>query len=241
MISFYSYAHNDPVNFCDPDGRFGKAAFQGATKGDYYEPTNTAQAWGKGAGQFVTGLVPYYGQAADVRDLTAAVNTGRTEGWNLRTGAGVAMAGVAFIPGVGDIARSAVKPLFGKPSVRALSNVTDSAFGGTPYAPQKLQQLTGYLERRGIQVMETGGNPAFVGRADRTGTILLPRNPTELQVKHELSHYLDFRNLGFEAYRNLGRAGREVSVLERLQGNRIWGTMNEAEKRFSIDYATGIK
>ena len=62
-----------------------------------------------------------------------------------------------------------------------------------------------------------------------------------VQVKHELSHYLDVNKLGFEAYKDLGRAGRAISVLERLQGNRVWGQMNEAERVWSIDYATGIK
>ena len=233
--------HVDPANWMTAIGKLGEGIFQGAVQGDYYNPSNTAQVIGKFIGQVGTSFVPGIAQTADIRDLSAAFNAGRTEGWNISTSVGVMAAGLAFVPLVGDIAKVGMKPLFGKSSVKALSNVTDSAFGGTPYSPQKLQQLAGYLERRGIQVMETGGNPAFIGRTDRTGTILLPRNPTELQVKHELSHYLDFRNLGFEAYRNLGRAGRERSVLERLQGNRIWGTMNEAEKRFSIDYATGIK
>ncbi len=127
-LDLFSYSGNDAVNYCDPDGRFGKAAFQGATKGDYYEPTNTAQAWGKGAGQFAAGLVPYYGQAADVRDLTAAVNAGRTEGWNLRTGVGVAMAGVAFVPGVGDAARSIVKPLLKATPTSAVAKGPAQAF-----------------------------------------------------------------------------------------------------------------
>jgi hypothetical protein len=94
------------------------------------------------------------------------------------------------------------------------------AFEGALYSPQKLQQLTGYLERRGVQIAETSGNPAFIARANGTGTMLLPRNPTVLQVKHELSHYIDFRNMGFDAYKGLGRSGREMSVLERLQANR---------------------
>jgi RHS repeat-associated protein len=115
------------------------------------------------------------------------------------------------------------------------------AFEGALYSPRKLQQLTGYLEGRGVQIMETEGNPSFIARSNGTGTMLLPRNPTALQVSHELSHYLDFRNMGFAAYRDLGRAGREMSVLERLQGNRIWGQLNSAEQSFSIGYATGIK
>jgi hypothetical protein len=68
----------------------------------------------------------------------------------------------------------------------------------------------------------------------------LPANPTTLQVKHELSHFLDFKNMGFDSYNAMGRAGREASVLQRLQGNRAWGGFNEAEKAFSIQYPAGL-
>jgi hypothetical protein len=70
--------------------------------------------------------------------------------------------------------------------------------------------------------------------------MLLPENPTALQVKHELSHYLDFKEAGFEAYRDMGRAARESSVLDRLQQNRIWNELNNAEKDFSIDYVNRL-
>jgi Metallopeptidase toxin 4 len=69
----------------------------------------------------------------------------------------------------------------------------------------------------------------------------LPANPTALQVKHELGHYLDFKTLGFENYSALGRVGRESSVLDRLQSNRIWGQLNSQEKTFSIDYVERLK
>jgi hypothetical protein len=87
----------------------------------------------------------------------------------------------------------------------------------------------------------TEGNPGFLARADGTGQMLLPARPTNLQVKHELSHYLDFRNMGYEAYRDMGRAAREASVLKRLQANRSWPTYNEAERQFSIDYVNRLK
>ena len=38
----------------------------------------------------------------------------------------------------------------------------------------------------------------------------------------------------------MGRAAREVSVLERLQLNRIWSNLNTAEKEFSIDYVNRL-
>ncbi len=75
------------------------------------------------------------------------------------------------------------------------------------------------------------------GRAE----IELPENPTVLQVKHELSHYLDFKKVGLEAFVELGRPVRETLVLERLQRNRIWGKLNNEEQQFSIDYVNRLK
>lgn len=115
------------------------------------------------------------------------------------------------------------------------------AFDGALYPETKLRQLVNYLERRNVSVFGTEGNPTFVARADGSGQMLLPANPTALQVKHELSHYLDFKNMGFEAYRDLGRTAREVSVLERLQGNRIWSQLNQAEQNFSINYVDRLR
>jgi hypothetical protein len=46
--------------------------------------------------------------------------------------------------------------------------------------------------------------------------------------------------MGFDAYNAMGRAGREASVLQRLQGNRIWGGLNEAEQAFSIQYPASL-
>jgi hypothetical protein len=115
-----------------------------------------------------------------------------------------------------------------------------SAFGGALYSEKKLGQLVSYLEKRGVNVYETAGNPAFTARANGTGAMYLPANPTTLQVKHELSHFLDFKNMGFDSYNAMGRAGREASVLQRLQGNRAWGGFNEAEKAFSIQYPAGL-
>ena len=133
---------------------------------------------------------------------------------------------------------------FGSWSNAAKGTVTAASegpvFGGALYPESKLQQLVPYLDKRGVSVFETAGNPTFTARANGTGTMYLPANPTALQVKHELSHFLDFKNMGFDAYNGMGRAGREASVLERLQGNRIWGSLNEAEKTFSIQYPAGI-
>ncbi|WP_236756383.1 hypothetical protein [Achromobacter pulmonis] len=133
-------------------------------------------------------------------------------------------------------------------AVRA--DTTAAAFEGILYPKDKLNQLVNYLERRGVSVYGTSGNPRFDGNWNGTGTMYLPANPTALQVKHELSHYLDFKakigaaedvRSGVQAYVNMGRLGREESVLNRLQGNRIWQQLNSAEKEFSIGYVDRLK
>ncbi len=173
-----------PVNYVDPTGRFGKAAFHGATQGDFYEPTNTAQAWGKGVGQFAAGLVPGYGQAADVRDFTAALNTARTEGLSFGTGVGVAMAGVAFVPGIGDVARSAVKPLLtaksgAKTGTQALSNPavkTETIQRWMSRAELEASQATGLLRggREGIHYVTDAANTSAQRARQR---LSLPQTP----------------------------------------------------------------
>jgi hypothetical protein len=62
-------------------------------------------------GQVGTSFVPGIGQVADIRDLSAAFNAGRTEGWNIRTSVGVMAAGLAFVPLLSDVAKAGVKPL----------------------------------------------------------------------------------------------------------------------------------
>jgi hypothetical protein len=127
----------------------------------------------------------------------------------------------------------------GRAAVGAESSA--AAFSGALYSPKKLSQLVSYLEKRGVSVYGTEGNPRFIARADGTGMMELPANPTALQVKHELAHYLDFKKLGFESYRDLGRTAREASVLDRLQNNRIWPSLNRAEQDFSINYVERLR
>jgi RHS repeat-associated protein len=110
------------------------------------------------------------------------------------------------------------------------------ALGGALYSEGKLQQLVPYLNKRGVSVFETTGNARYVARADGTGTMYLPANPTTLQVKHELSHFLDHRRLGFERYSEVRSSARESWVRSRLMQNRSWDDFNPAEQDFTIRY-----
>lgn len=127
---------------------------------------------------------------------------------------------------------------------------TNAAFDGKLYPDKKIDQLVPYLEKRGVTVMETKGNPSFSGNWDATGVMKLPANPTELQVKHELSHFIDFKNQinqaptireGVQSYVDMGRLGREQSVLDHLQNNRVWSELNNMERSFSIDYVERLR
>lgn len=98
--------------------------------------------------------------------------------------------------------------------------------------------------------MEARGNPSFTGNWGGTGVMRLPANPTELQVKHELSHFLDFKTQikqaptvrgGVQNFVDMGRLGQEQSVLDRLQNNRIWNQLNDAEQSFSTNYVERLK
>ena len=109
-MDLYSYANGDPVNFMDPDGRFGKGAGKGAFLGDYAEHESTASTVGGFVAQLGVGLVPYAGQAADARDWSAAANEIRSRGWNWRTGVGITVATVAWVPLFGDAIKGVVKP-----------------------------------------------------------------------------------------------------------------------------------
>lgn len=123
-----------------------------------------------------------------------------------------------------------------------LDKTTSKVLDGELYPKDKLTSLVNYLERRGVAVYGTDRSPYFV--AFRNGAppqIFWPADPTVLQVKHELSHYLDYKNLGFEGYASLTRYERERMVLERLQNNRLWSGLNELEKEFSIEYVERLK
>jgi hypothetical protein len=104
--------------------------------------------------------------------------------------------------------------------------------GGELFPPEKLPGLLKYLDRRGIYVYE-GINGSFDGVQ---GIMRLPRNPTKLNVRHELSHMLDYQKYGDDYYKLFTPAQREQMVLERLQNNRIWDKLNNAERAWSLQY-----
>ena len=98
--------------------------------------------WAGTAGQIAGGLVPVYGQMADARDTAANVrnvweNPGSGEAWM-----GLAMSGVAWVPGIGDAAKGAYRTArstaeeVGRGAIKQFDNVA----------------------RQGNSVLQTGGH-----------------------------------------------------------------------------------
>jgi Flp pilus assembly pilin Flp len=97
--------------------------FAGAIQGDYGEGSSIART----VGQIGVGLIPIVGQAADLRDLTAAVGSLRRR--EPGAGLGVVAASIGFIPGVGDAAKAAIR---GASAARSGSRVAEGAGHAAP-------------------------------------------------------------------------------------------------------------
>jgi hypothetical protein len=75
----------------------------GFVRGDF----SGNDSWSATAGQVVAGFIPIVGQIADVRDAAAAVGgivSGREGAW-----ADLGLAALGFVPGIGDVAKGAVR------------------------------------------------------------------------------------------------------------------------------------
>jgi hypothetical protein len=123
--------------------------------------------------------------------------------------------------------------------------------GGKLYNSEKLSQLRGYLERRGIRLLVGREHvpESLAGAFEYTGTITirLLDNPTEYEVWHEVSHYLHYRKVGPEAYSNLTRRYVEGDLMQswnvpeqyvydQLNGPRRWLLLNEEERAHASRY-----
>ena len=95
---------------------------------------------------------------------------------------------------------------------------------GTLYDSKKLQQLENYLRRRGIE-LKVGDEFLPLGKAGgfnaETGTLYLKSNPTQYEVWHELSRYIQYQRIGKQAYLALPRT---------VGQNLDWGAFNAPEQ-----------
>jgi hypothetical protein len=104
--------------------------------------------------------------------------------------------------------------------------------GGRLFPQEMIPALVKYLESRNVYLYEAI-NGSFDGIR---GFMTLPKNPTVLNVLHELSHFLDFQKYGPDYYRLFTSFEREMMVLERLMNNRNWLTFTNREQWWSVFY-----
>ncbi len=128
------------------------------------------------------------------------------------------------------------------------AEVQGARLGGRLYGEGQLVKLESYLGRRNVTLVRDadeflaaqGANGLFRANANGTGALYLRSNPTQYEVWHELQHFRDFRNTGFDAYKALQRVGREQSVYDVLSGARRWPMLNAAEQDHAFRYILSL-
>ena len=142
--------------------------------GDFYEGEPTAAGIGINIG---IGLLPVVGTAADIRDLGGSISNAvknPTSGW---VWAGVAIAGVAFIPGLGDALKGAAKGGLGEKMIKSQKK----SGLNVDVAAQPFHKKTDFRKGSGKKVEAAHMVPTVaVGKLQnysrsRALTVLLPR------------------------------------------------------------------
>lgn len=127
--------------------------------------------------------------------------------------------------------------------------------GGKHYSEKDLKLLGNYLEKRGV-TLKVGDEFLPPGKGGgfnyNTGELVLKSNPTQYEVWHKLSHYIQYKQIGKEAYSNLPRTSGPVPmndltkfnapeqfVYDMLSNNpKRWNSLNEAEQLHANWYIT---
>jgi hypothetical protein len=115
--------------------------------------------------------------------------------------------------------------------------------GGELYDTNKLSQLNGYLNRRGVE-LRVGDDYLPLGKGGgfdaEQGILYLRDNPTNYEVWHELSHFRQYQNIGKDAYLNLPRGefnAPEQFVFDMLENSpKRWNALNFEERQHAIWY-----
>jgi len=127
-----------------PDKSGWSSFWTGVWEGDLDDEDDS---WWKVIGQTLTGLVPYVGQVADARDTLAAIDgvyEGKDGAW-----ANLGMAGIAWVPLVGDLAKGGLK--VGRKGLKAGVKVADGAATLGKNAPvSKIDDFTGTLRKTAV-------------------------------------------------------------------------------------------
>lgn len=110
---------------------------------------------------------------------------------------------------------------------------------GTLYDSKKLQQLENYLRRRGIE-LKVGDKYLPPGKAGgfnaETGKLYLRSNPTQYEVWHELSHYIQYQRIGKDAYLALPRTVGENFDLGMFNAPEqfVYDMLSNSSKRWKM-------
>jgi Metallopeptidase toxin 4 len=116
---------------------------------------------------------------------------------------------------------------------------------GEYWGADRISMLKKYLEKRGVTVLTDqddiiaklaarmkidGASAAFIVDKRGKAMMLLSKNPTRREVLHELGHYLHFRKVGADSYRNLTTSQRESFVGNLLRNSNNWKRFNPDEQ-----------
>lgn len=112
--------------------------------------------------------------------------------------------------------------------------------GGQLYGADRLAKLTAYMKKRGFTVVldheSVVAGPRF-GVFDAEKKLLYLRSTaTEYHVWHELCHYLQYEELGFEVYSKLSKVAKEQFVFDFLINHKRWGMLSAEERESAIWY-----
>jgi hypothetical protein len=118
--------------------------------------------------------------------------------------------------------------------------------GGRLYGTERLGKLERYLDRRNVK-LEVGSPDLLPGKAgefrttpDGTARLLLKADPTNELVWHELGHFVQWRNLGCDAYRALPRSisfnAPEQFVFDLLEQPTRWYRLSPEFRIRSAEY-----
>jgi len=117
----------------------------------------------------------------------------------------------------------------------------EGRLGGELFPQSQLPALERYLGNRSVS-LHVGDDllPKHVagGFNAETGQLFLRSSPTRYEVQHELSHFIQARKLGLEAYSAQSRGQKEQFVYDMLSNNtKRWaGQLNEEQREHASGY-----
>jgi RHS repeat-associated protein len=114
---------------------------------------------------------------------------------------------------------------------------------GELYGAERLEKLAQYLAERDVELVPNADalldsvstpieqvNARLQVFEDETAKLYLRSDPTRYEVWHELGHYLDFRDMGYDAFIRAGDTQLEQNVYDLLRSPRRWPMLDLFEQ-----------